>query len=425
MWIKFLNFLLRIFGYLPYKWKAQDVSPKKGQVAENFSLVKSNKWNVWSAALTLGLSSVMFLDIYESIFKSRVNQLNYSTLRVFHTIYDVTMALSVALIQVLCFIQRDKLARIFLESKNICRMVKGFSGELVYERHTSNRLWSTRLMVTLVLFAVIISLTAYWVFDVVVFDVLTLALLSVRFTAMGLQFCLLGVTFEFFLGQIENCIDAVFKNVIGPGLGWCNCLTGDNGGDKSLDLVRLKPEKNWPGVEHTHLPQRLEMHSVNWMGHGKIFQRVQEDIMRIYSLLKLLISYMEKIIVVKIILLIFLAIVDICYLMLFQKLKTSQKMLNVSHTLITVTPLLFFLNLPTSYTEKVAALKWKLMKLTILPTHRIAIEQLKELQHLLDQSPSFDMCHVFTLERSKIVHIFSFVATYVVIFMQFLSAEKN
>ncbi|KAA0202957.1 Gustatory receptor 16 [Hyalella azteca] len=423
MWIKFLHFMLRIFGYMPYKWNTQEVSPKKGQVAENFSLVKSKKWSVWSATLTLGLSSVMCLDIYESIFRSRVNQLNYSTLRVFHTIYDVTMALAVALIQVLCFIQKDKLAHIFLESNNICRVVKGFSGELVYERPTSNRLWVTWLMVTLVLLAVIISLTAYWVFDVVVFDGLTLALLSIRFTAMGLQFCLLGVTFEFFLRQIENCIDAVFKNVIG--LGWCNCLTCDNGGDKSLNLVSLKPEKNSPGVEHTQLPQRLEMQPVNWMGHGRNSQRVQDDIMRIYSLLKLLISYMEKIIVVKIMLLIFLGIVDICYLMLFQKLKTSQKLLNTSHTLITMMPLLFFLNLPTSYTEKVAALKWKLMKLAILPTHRISIEQLKRLQYLLDQSPSFDMCHVFTLERSKIVHIFSFAATYVVIFMQFLGAEKN
>ncbi|KAF2367378.1 hypothetical protein FHG87_001861 [Trinorchestia longiramus] len=155
------------------------------------------------------------------------------------------------------------------------------------------------------------------------------------------------------------------------------------------------------------------------------FYKMKKDLWNSFCSLRHLTSYMGKISIIFISLLMFTFLVTIVYATLMEFLDTGRKLQFIAHLLICVFPIIFLVNLPTALVKNVAELKWMLTRLTIESSLKKHREQIMELKSLLDECPTFEMNHVFTLSRSKIVNIVSFVATYVVIFMQFALSEDS
>ncbi|XP_066953249.1 uncharacterized protein [Macrobrachium rosenbergii] len=88
-----------------------------------------------------------------------------------------------------------------------------------------------------------------------------------------------------------------------------------------------------------------------------------------------------------------------------------------------VVPLLVFPNLPVMVVRQVEELKLLVNRLKRSERFQPIKEDLLDLKEMLEESPGFGLCNFFTLGRPRVLDIFSYVATYLVILLQFRISE--
>ncbi|XP_071548732.1 uncharacterized protein [Panulirus ornatus] len=115
-----------------------------------------------------------------------------------------------------------------------------------------------------------------------------------------------------------------------------------------------------------------------------------------------------------------------CFLAAIQEdQKFPELIITFGQLLMTFFPVFFLTNIPRSLNLKREELRLTLKRLRHQKGNRNVKEKIGDLLELLEEDPGFDMGGFFILGRTRMVAILSFVATYLVILLQFRVTEST
>ncbi|XP_063883953.1 uncharacterized protein LOC135112926 [Scylla paramamosain] len=111
------------------------------------------------------------------------------------------------------------------------------------------------------------------------------------------------------------------------------------------------------------------------------------------------------------------------YLSYMYFMTTAMRIMSVSYFLIGVLPQILLSNLPVLLQTQDEELRLLIRSLLRQEDDDTIKNELREVLEVMDESPGFELCRVFTLGRARMLDIISFMATYLVILLQFSSTE--
>ena len=107
----------RILGFFPYTWKVEEQKPTPNDFyrRHKLRLRKSAAWTLWSIFVTVVTSFMMFFEIFWIFKQSRGQFLHSSTFLLVQKIYDIVTALAVLSLQIINWLNSEKLANYILK----------------------------------------------------------------------------------------------------------------------------------------------------------------------------------------------------------------------------------------------------------------------------------------------------------------------
>ncbi|KAA0187999.1 Gustatory receptor 8 [Hyalella azteca] len=412
---------LRIFGILPYKL----VGLRSGRVCSSkptkMKLKKYRTWQIWSVFLMIAMCVLMGIDIYYATAEPRGALVGFQTMVITHYVYDLGSAVTVAALQVIFWWQGDQLARILNRTNRLGDRIR----------------WSNSVTVFVMAIIVAPSVTNSLVLIMFLEDyVSTLALvaLGIKVTSVAFSFLIIGIIYHYGMQVIASHLAIILQPII-------DAIKPEVRGQKSdhnlFTLTNYGWEVNDTLDQRTEFQDQIMIAENTTNSNVAITQTVRskctwkeydikywkDSILNAYCIHADLKRYCELPLAIVMFCLLIWLLTSAFYITSWGVLRMEQRILSTCYMIVGTAPVFYLLNSSYCLQSKLSELKWSV---TFLIHHSSSHQdkvQLTELLELLRSCPPFDVLGVFTMSRARLIDIFSFVATYIVILLQFRLTE--
>ncbi|KAA0187494.1 Gustatory receptor 3 [Hyalella azteca] len=116
---KLFFIVARFFGFFPYSFTTKPCNASAKKSVGNILGEKSLFWSIWSVFFTLLSLFMMGADIYFAISQPRGQEIGFETVVVIHKIYDVVTAVSVMLLHLILWWRCDVVCPIFIQASDL------------------------------------------------------------------------------------------------------------------------------------------------------------------------------------------------------------------------------------------------------------------------------------------------------------------
>ncbi|KAA0188000.1 Gustatory receptor 9 [Hyalella azteca] len=418
--VAYFYFLLRLFGFFPFTWKPEivnKINERKWKVKTNVE--KSTAWEVWSFFIMVFTVTAMGVDIHYAMVNPRGAVLGFNTLVVAHMIYDIVTAVSTALLQIILWKQRMQVAH-FIKFSDVMDVKIRFTNS------------STILMALLVVIG--LPLNCYLMITALRVDtnVVSLATMSIKIVWSSSLMLFIGIIYHNSMQFIGLQLEALFEPIkesyeTSDGLqSYTSVVAGRRNKITKWPVITKKSNdvKTVSAlVNQVTVADAEEEGPIIW--DGTETENLRESILQLFHLNNMINIYSDSPMTVTMTNLIIWLLTSVFYVTLWKTLDISLRLLAILNLILTLAPLGYILNSTDCLRQQLKNLHWILTFLMNHRTHKDVHHKLEQLRSLLEQCPGFSVMGIFTMSRARSVDIFSFVATYIVILLQFSFTENR
>lgn len=325
----------------------QNVSKKNGLVAYRIVVFnKSVRWHIWSYCVTFTIAGLMLFDIISSIIKPRGDVNKLYTLALAHIIYDISNAVSILVLQILCITQSRALA------KTIMLISKCTNYKYTIETRFCKMDNFTKFYCISGLSSLTTTLYCTVSHPIVESDTLVTVTLVVRYIMHDVILIIYSVIYHDLIRLIADLIDNILYELKWASIKLQVIANHTTISHKSTLFEIASNPKQKLGMtsqlRRNNIVTRNVVFSNNdlYSRHLKIF-----NVYRIHRQLNKLI---EKIMNALMLINISYLMITLFYSCLWSELNLFQRTLNITHLMVSVIPTIYINNIPNHYNNEVS-----------------------------------------------------------------------
>ncbi|KAF2367381.1 7TM chemoreceptor [Trinorchestia longiramus] len=411
--------LLRLFGFFPFTWKPETTTSEGSSVCiTKLHIRESKAWSVWSLCITVFTAVAMVIDAYYAVAFPRGKVLGFQTMLVAQMIFDVVTAFCTTLLQVILWSQRGQVA-CFLKFTEVLQLKITFGNKL-----------------TVIIFLIaLVGLPANAVLMIMALKVeshsLALCTMTIKTFWSSLLMMFIAIIYHNMMQFIGLNLEALFLPIKkayedAAQLDEHTKLTekrqsiGD--APKKITITSIYTNKITNFV-HQPMITSSDVCKPCTVWQGTAIEDLSENVLNLFHLNKMINAYAGSPLTITMTNLVIWLLTSLFYATLWNTLTPDLRALSLINLIGSLAPVLYLLNSTECVKAKLMEILWILTFLINHRSHKEVKEKLEQLKSLLEYCPGFNVMGIFNMARARSVDIFSFVATYIVILLQFSQNE--
>lgn len=347
--------LFRLFGYFPYNWSVGNL--KEAQANPRFrsaDLKKSVPWVIWSISITVFIIILVLFDIVSAWNTRRGNHLGVETMEFAHLSYDVITSILVIILQIILFLQSDKVAEYM-------KYILQYQDEITWNKR------ATVVLVLIVSVMMVLSVAALTTMTVNSYTVMTVICSCFKTCLGAILLTFIGVLYHTNMTFIEWRLVVVFEQycIKYKQLRCTEKSTVDFKKNSYSETIGASPVKSTPfdsaaNPRFAFLPVPNTLHKHHKDSHfNKDYAdisvcKTEHEFLRVYEFIILVNRYFGLPLIIAVYWLLLWLLLSTFYITCWGIVGINQRILSVTNLSISVSLTLYIINSTSGVSDQVS-----------------------------------------------------------------------